>query len=467
MSLIQRVVRLVPGGDFFRGALMIVLGTGAAQLITVLSQPIVTRLYTPSDFGVLSVATSILSVLVSITCLRYEFAIPLPADNVEAANVVGLSLIVNVAMSLLTVVAVLLFGDWVLGLFHAEALRPYILLFALAQLGGGVTSTFINWAVRAKDYSGIAVNQLYQSITLVAVQIGFGLIRFGAPGLVLGAVAGNVAGSSRLARASYRAEPEAFRKITVEGMRTAAIRYRRFPIFSSGSALLGSVGLRAPLLLLVAFYGTGVGGQYALAERLLYLPLTLVAGGVGHVFIAQAARLAREESDALRKLFIRTTGILAALALGPAILIAILSPILFVPIFGTQWDQSGRFVATLVPMFYLAFVVTSTGDILYILERQRLHLVREILRLSGLGGSVLVAALLNLPPETSIVVLSVGGCITYILYGVISWRAITEHHPRPEWLAASAAEAASEAEASEASAAAAAAETAEVHEVGW
>ena len=436
MSLIQRVVRRVPGGDFFRGALMIVLGTGAAQLITVLSQPIVTRLYTPSDFGVLSVATSILSVLVSITCLRYEFAIPLPADNVEAANVVGLSLVVNVGMSLLTVLAVLLFGDWVLGLFHAEALRPYILLFALAQFGGGVTSTFINWAVRAKDYSGIAVNQLYQSITLVAVQIGLGIVRFGAPGLVLGAVAGNVAGSSRLARASYRAEPAAFRQITVQGMRTAASRYRRFPIFSSGSALLGSIGLRAPLLLLVGFYGTEVGGQYALAERLLYLPLTLVAGGVGHVFIAQAARLAREESDALRKLFLRTTGILALLALGPAILIAILSPILFAPIFGAQWTQSGNFVATLVPMFYLAFVMTSTGDILYILERQRLHLVREILRLSGLGGSVLIASLLGLSPATSIVVLSIGGCVTYLLYGLISWRAIEEHHPRPEWLAA-------------------------------
>ena len=135
MSFLQRLTQRLPGGDFFRGALMIVLGTGAAQLMTVLSQPIVTRLYTPSDFGILSVATSILSVLISITCLRYEFAIPLPADNVEAANIVGLSLIVNVGMSLLTVVAVLLFGDAVLGLFHAEALRPYILLFALAQLG--------------------------------------------------------------------------------------------------------------------------------------------------------------------------------------------------------------------------------------------------------------------------------------------------------------------------------------------
>ena len=93
-------------------------------------------------------------------------------------------------------------------------------------------------------------------------------------------------------------------------------------------------------------------------------------------------------------------------------------------------------MAILVPMFYFAFVLTSTGDILYVLERQRLHLIREILRLAGLGGSVLVAALLNLPPITTIAVLSVGGCVTYLLYGVISWRAIQEHHPRPEWLVA-------------------------------
>ena len=132
----------------------------------------------------------------------------------------------------------------------------------------------------------------------------------------------------------------------------------------------------------------------------------------------------------MRKLFVKTTLTLALVALGPAVLIAILAPLLFGTVFGDQWKEAGTFVAVLTPMFYIAFVATSTGDILYVLERQGLHLVREILRLSGLGGSVLVAALLNLPPVTTIAVLSIAGCVTYIVYGLISWRAIRSHVPR-------------------------------------
>ena len=67
-------------------------GTGVAQLVGILSSPIVTRLYTPSDYGAYAVAASVLAVLVSVACIRYEGAIPLPASDVAAANVLALCL---------------------------------------------------------------------------------------------------------------------------------------------------------------------------------------------------------------------------------------------------------------------------------------------------------------------------------------------------------------------------------------
>ena len=138
MTSFERFRRVLPAGEFVRGAMAIAAGTGAAQLISVASSPVLTRLYSPSDYGVMSVAVSILFVLISVTCLRYEFAIPLPRDDVEAANLLGLSLLTNLAMSAAVGATLLLFGDWLLSAFNAQVLSPYVVLFALAQFGGGV-----------------------------------------------------------------------------------------------------------------------------------------------------------------------------------------------------------------------------------------------------------------------------------------------------------------------------------------
>ena len=181
---------------------------------------------------------------------------------------------------------------------------------------------------------------------------------------------------------------------------------------------------------MVAFYGTTAGGQFALAQRVGAIPITLVAAAVGQVFIADAARLAHDEPTAVRSLFSRTTRNLARLAIGPAGLVVILAPILAGPVLGANWAETGVFVAILVPSFYLEFVMAATGDLLYVLERQDLHLAREILRFCLIGGSVPLAAALGLSSTGAVVVVSAAGCLTYSLYGLISWRAIVRHPGR-------------------------------------
>ncbi len=388
-----------------------------------------TRIYSPADYGIYSVAVSIL-ILSVVTCLRYDFAIPLPKDDVVAANLLGLSLLANLGMSIATAVILFVFGEWLLGLFGASSLGPYVALLAIAQASAGFVSAFTNWAIRTKDFSEIGVNRLYQSSALVGVQVGLGLAGLGAPGLMVGTVAGGFAGSLRLARAAWRTNGPDFRRVTWGGIRAAAVRYRRFPIFSSWSALLAQLGVQTPLLLLVAFYGPEVGGQYALAQRLCLLPVTLVAGSVGQVFIAHGARLAHGQPSDLRDLFRRTTWNLARIAIGPATILALAAPFLTGLVFGQQWQEAGLFVAIMAPMFYLSFVLTSTGDILYVVERQGLQLVREILRITLLGGSVLVAGVLHFTPVGAVGAMSAAGCLMYLLYGLISWHALRTYHPR-------------------------------------
>jgi hypothetical protein len=83
-------------------------------------------------------------------------------------------------------------------------------------------------------------------------------------------------------------------------------------------------------------------------------------------------------------------------------------------------------------MYFVSFVTTATGEVLYVVERQDLQLLREIIRLSLLGGAIPLAAALELPALAAVAVLSAAGCLTYVLYGLISWYALRHHHlPEP------------------------------------
>jgi O-antigen/teichoic acid export membrane protein len=416
--------RLRPRGDFGRSVLTIVAGTGFAQIIVIASSPILTRLYAPADYGVFAVATSIMSILIAVTCLRYEFAVLLPESDVTAANVVALALLVNLGMSLGSLVVLGLFGQSIMVGLGAATLGPYAILIALGQLGGGAVTTLTSFAVRTKAFSEIAAMRLTQATALVTVQIGLGIVGLGALGLLLGDIAGRISGSGRLASAAWRTHAAAFRLVSREGIVAAARRYRRFPIFSSPSALLNTLGLQLPLLTIVAFYGPAAGGHYALADRMCSIPLTLVAGAVGQVYLAEAARSMHTRPDVVRSLFLRTTRSLARMAVGPAILLAVAAPLLAGLVFGASWSETGLFVAILAPMYYVAFVTSATGETLYVVERLDLQLIREVVRLVLLGGAVPVAAAAGLQVTGAVVVLSVAGCVTYVLYGAISWYAI-------------------------------------------
>ena len=84
---------MLPKNTFVYGVSLLVGGTAGAQMLTVLAAPLLTRLYSSEDFGLLSVYTSLLALIGVISSLRYELAIPLLEDDGEAAKVAVLSLI--------------------------------------------------------------------------------------------------------------------------------------------------------------------------------------------------------------------------------------------------------------------------------------------------------------------------------------------------------------------------------------
>lgn len=422
--LAHRLRRYLPQGQLTRGVLVLVFGTVVAQGIIILSSPLLTRLYDPADLGALSVFTAILSILLTITCLSYELAIPLPEDEVAAANVLSLSLLANTVMSILAAIALLLLGPFLVEAFDIPDVGPFIVLVAVAQSSGGIAIALHGWAIRTRRFVTLAGANVVQSGTLSAVQLGLGVLWSSVVGLIVADIAARIAAAITLAADATRSHAPSFASVSRRGVLDVARRYRRFPILSTPSSLINTLGLQAPTLLIVALYGADVGGQLFLAMRVAALPVTLLARSVSQVYTGESARLVRVDPGGLRPLFIRTTRSLARAGVGPTVLLAILAPFVFPIVFGDEWTEAGWYTTILAPMYLLTLATSPTGATLDVLERQDLHLFRETLRLILVGGAVLLAYEVSLPPTGAILVLSIAGCLTYLMYGVISWWAI-------------------------------------------
>lgn len=379
----------MPKNAFARGVSVLVGGTAGAQLLAVLAAPLLTRLFTPEDFGILAVFAGMLALFSVVSSLRYELAIPLPQDNIEAANIVTLCMFLVAASALICGVFVALLATPVSNVLGVPMLANYLWLLPLGVLVGGVYNALNYWAVRNKQFGTVARTRISQSLGMLAVQLA--TYKLGGLALLLGQVAGQGAGTLSLVRAAWAAP--AFRQVTWSGVWQAVLRFKRFPIFSTWEGLCNSAGVQLPALLFAALFSPSAAGFYTLANRVLSLPMSLVGDAIGQVFFANAAQAHREGKLGL--LVAQLHGKLAHISLPPALLLVLLGPDLFALIFGETWRQAGEISRWMTPWLYLVFVASPVSTLLAVTEKLPQALAFQIILLLSRVGAIAISASLG------------------------------------------------------------------------
>ena len=417
--------RFAPAGGLRRAVALLAGGNVLAVAIVALSYPILSRLYDPAEFGAYAAAMSLLALILSVTCLTYDHAIPLPKSDETASDLVVLSLIGALVMTLITTVLLLTLGGELLGLFDAESLAPYWWLLAAAQLFGGVVVALTGWAVRFRDFRGLATSRISQSVVTVGIQVGGGAAGAGAPGLLTGDVLGRTSAGARLSLGSVRKLMGNARHTSRARLRWTARRYRRFPLIGSWPTLVNAIGFEAPLLLVVVFYGATTGGLFGFAQRLIGAPVALLVLAVSQVFVAEAADRARAKPEELVALFRRTLRRLAYICIPLLAVVAVVAELLVGTVFGDEWHEAGTYILILSPLYAAQLLSSPLGGTLDVLERQDLLFIREVARIALLTLAIGVAVLLGLSALWAVILLSCAGTLAYVFYAGISWHALT------------------------------------------
>lgn len=408
----------------FKGMATLAIGNGLARIVGLAAIPILTRIYSPEHFGVLSVFTALLLILTPLMTLRYELAVPLPRRDSSAMTLMSVSVFLIVVMTLTLSVLFWLVGPALLTMGSMEALIPYRWMLIIALFSAGLYEVLLIWAVRRRAYPAIARTQLQQSATGSVAKIALGVLGLKPLGLLAGQVLGAGAGTMTLIR-MFRADVRCYwRHVTLRRGWCMLLHYRSFPAYRLPSQLLQIFASQAPLLLTAALYDAQTTGQLGLAMMTLALPMNLLGHSTSKAYYAEIASIGRKRPAEIRRMTYSVIKRLLALALAPALLLLMFGEKMFALAFGAQWALAGEMASILALYLLFQFMHAPASHLLSVFEGQRLLLMLNVQRTLLTLGCFTAAYLLELPISSVLLLYAITLSVHYLFSLLVTLRVI-------------------------------------------
>ena len=388
-------------------------GAILSQFINLLATLLLTRLYTPYDFGFFGTYSAIVTLGAVVAGLRYELAVSLPKREGTAANLMALSALCVIAFALTMMIVVVTLD--LNGILVDLKLLSYIYALPLGIAVAGLYQTIIYWAISHRNFQGISKSRIGQSSIALTVQIAFGWVGAGIVGLIVGSLISHLAGAVFLIVAIGVGKRAAFRQVSWSRMRLLAIHFNRFPKFSVLEGLAVSAGTQLPILVFAASFSSTLSGQFVLAVQIAQTPLRLFGSSMGQVLFSRAAEAKRLGN--LADLMSSSMRLLARLGIAPLLMTTVIAPELFSMIFGEAWLIAGTYLIWLMPILAIEFIFAPLSVAVEAIKIRYRALFTRLLLVGIPIMAMYAMAITKGDPITAIASYSVTGCIAYLVYG--------------------------------------------------
>jgi lipopolysaccharide exporter len=331
---------------FIKNLLIVMSGTALAQALGYAVSPLISRLYSPADFGVFGSFSAVVSVLSSILTLDYALAIMLPKAKEDAINLFMLACFFTGVIGFAFLAIYVIAPGYFQGLFKAP-FSWILILLVLGVLADGINQACQSWCIRVKAFKQTSASQVIRSLSANGTQLGLGYLKGGSFSLVFGGVLGDTLASGNLARVVARDLRALRASIRWKRMWQLAKEYRDFPMYSASTNFINTLSLGLPVLLLTRYFGIATAGAYAFGLRILSAPMGLVQRALKQVLYQKASET-HNAGGKLLSLYLKFTFGLLGIGLVPSLIIIIWAPAIFTWIFGSQWHTAGIFARGLI-----------------------------------------------------------------------------------------------------------------------
>jgi O-antigen/teichoic acid export membrane protein len=406
---------------FWKHLLTVLSGSLAAQALPILAAPLITRLCTPAEMGAFSVWFGVVAIAGVTATLLMENAMIIDQRRhrqrlcfgVVAWSATWLALLLTAAAAL-----VKLGGLTAMSWLGVLTLGIAAWLIAMMQTTLAYAASHNAFAPAAKARivaaGGIALAQL----GLLAWGIGAGALMIGQlAGLALGLVAARLL----LKPPTHRRRTFPARSFPARGglgvllpsraQRRYLLTHRALWNYTLPGNLLNAAVGQLPLLIIGARHGVLAAGLFALTQRVLAAPISLLAASVLEVFKRESVRQFQDTGNC-RPAYLHALRVLLLLGCAPSLLLLVASPALFAFVFGEAWRGAGELAQILAPLYFLNFVASPLSYVFFVAGRLKIELVWQI----ALFVMTVIVFAIPLTLKQSVLAYTIGYSLLYLLY---------------------------------------------------
>jgi len=368
--------KLKPKSEFSRNVLTLMTGTTIAQAIPIAISPILTRIYTPEDFGVFALFLAIAGVFSVIASGRYELALMLPEKEEDAMNIFVLGMLIIFLLTSFLFFFIFLFHQYLLDILQNKEIGYWLYFIPIAFFFIGLFNLLSYYNNRQKNYKDIANATIVKSVVLALVQLTVGFFKAGAGGLISGQIISTLFANLKLFQNIIK-DKELLSKVSKVKMIALAKRYKDFPRYQTPHAMLNTFSSYLPVYMFTPFFGLVVVGLYSLSTRIILTPMMILAGASAKVYNQKVTQLYNENGDAYG-FTIRLLKSLLKKTILPFLIIIIFAPDIFAFVFGTEWREAGVYTQILAPWLLLNILVSTISFIPSLTHMQKKALLVSI-----------------------------------------------------------------------------------------
>lgn len=411
-------------GGFLKAIAKLSGATVLGQIISVLSSVILTRLYSPADFGVLGVFTALATQLAVFICLRYEWSILPAKEDEKAVDLLFLACIISGIVTLLITVSVITSADQIAAWVKVPALAKFLWLMPISTFFAGIYQVFNYWALRQKEFSVVAKSQVAKNLWSSSTQISLGFFNLASFGLLFGYVINQISGVYPLILVFRQSSKNQLAHFSMRRSLAAGREYLKFSLSCVTSSFFNYAALSAPALFIAYYYDTETVGLYSLAQRITSIPAIFIGNAVSQVYFSHACELIHQDPKELKKLFDKTSLLLFGVSLLAAVFL-LAGPWIVPVVFGAKWRVAGIMAQYMIPMLLFTIAVSPLTMLEWV-DKSVEILIWHVVRLSSIITGFCLCHAYHLSSTTAIMVFSVISAIMYAILFVLNRLAIDE-----------------------------------------
>ncbi|WP_203332306.1 lipopolysaccharide biosynthesis protein [Planococcus beigongshangi] len=367
---------------FIRNVMMLGSGSAAAQLITLLLSPFITRLYGPEAYGMMGVFISFTFIIIPVAAMTYPEAMILANNSNEASGLARISMICSLAVASGIGLLLFLFNKEVISLFNLQGIGNLLYLIPVIVIFSAYLEIIESWLVRTKQFGVKAKVEVVQASLLQGSRLGIGSFYPLSLILIISWSLGIAGKAFLLSSFSSNEKKLKFSWNLNQGtsLKKIAISYKDFPLLRAPQTILYGISEGLPVLLLAGLFGPASAGFYSIGRTVLSMPTNLITRSVGSVLYSKFVETATNHGD-LKKILLKSTLALAAIGAFPFGIICLFGPEIFVLVFGPEWLMAGEYSRWIAIWVFFLLISNPSRELMPVLSYQGFHLKFTILSL--------------------------------------------------------------------------------------